>query len=268
MYDIKVVLFGGAAGSGKSTSADMVEQICSKNTDRSVKVYKEALANPLKKMVKLAFPAFTNVDLYGPSKNRETPYQQYPFSGICVTCGKSCLLLTDVTKDGEGIRQNNRNWLCKDCSTWYPIYLTPRLALQTLGTEWGRRLSPNVWVEALRERIFDIYWTHRERDPQGHESPVPTTLLFVISDVRFENELRALKNYFDTNCLSVLLTRNFPTPQESTHESEQIHRIPSELWGHTIHNSDLTLDELYAALEPVIDSFVGGTGHAVQADAR
>lgn len=50
-----------------------------------------------------------------------------------------------------------------------------RRALQTLGTEWGRSLSGDIWVEAMRKRINRlVLW---------QELPG-----IVIDDVRFENE--------------------------------------------------------------------------------
>ena len=50
-----------------------------------------------------------------------------------------------------------------------------RQALQTLGTEWGRSLSNDLWVEAMRRRINKLLlW-----------QTIPG---IVIDDVRFENE--------------------------------------------------------------------------------
>lgn len=53
---------------------------------------------------------------------------------------------------------------------------TPRQALQTLGTEWGRNsIGPELWVNAMRVRI-------------GHA--VAAGLRVVIDDCRFLNEAR------------------------------------------------------------------------------
>ncbi|SPA50597.1 hypothetical protein [Cupriavidus taiwanensis] len=52
--------------------------------------------------------------------------------------------------------------------------VSPRYAMQTLGTEWGRHtLAKNIWLEQCRARIMD-----------NAEEGVPT----VITDVRFDNE--------------------------------------------------------------------------------
>lgn len=54
--------------------------------------------------------------------------------------------------------------------------LTPRHALQTLGTDWGRSMHPDVWIDyALRA-------VRGSRDS------------FVLDDVRFDNEAAAIRN--------------------------------------------------------------------------
>lgn len=54
---------------------------------------------------------------------------------------------------------------------------TPRHAMQTLGTEWGRAMiGPDVWVEA---------WTHEVLAAMADGVPV------IVDDCRFENELDA-----------------------------------------------------------------------------
>lgn len=53
--------------------------------------------------------------------------------------------------------------------------VTPRRAMQTLGTEWGRNcISENFWVDALLRLYKEL------RDPA------------VVSDVRFANEVEAI----------------------------------------------------------------------------
>lgn len=56
---------------------------------------------------------------------------------------------------------------------------TPREAMQTLGTEWGRAMiSPNLWVNAAMS-VVDTVLDHDGR--------------VVIDDLRFENEAVAIK---------------------------------------------------------------------------
>lgn len=57
---------------------------------------------------------------------------------------------------------------------------TPRMAMQTLGTEWGRGLiDPGLWLNAAKARA------HRVLDDGG----VP-----VFDDVRFDNEARMIRH--------------------------------------------------------------------------
>lgn len=58
--------------------------------------------------------------------------------------------------------------------------LTPRHALQTLGTEWGRTMHPDVWI-AYALRVCS--------DPDAR---------YVIPDVRFDNEAAAIRNHGGT----------------------------------------------------------------------
>lgn len=56
--------------------------------------------------------------------------------------------------------------------------LTPRLLMQTLGTEWGRKtVDPDLWVKHMRVRL---------------KSTLKQTSV-VIDDVRFENEASAIR---------------------------------------------------------------------------
>ena len=54
--------------------------------------------------------------------------------------------------------------------------ITPRVMMQTLGTEWGRSLLPTMWLRV---------WQH-ELDDTAHTVCVP--------DVRFDNEAELIRN--------------------------------------------------------------------------
>jgi hypothetical protein len=56
---------------------------------------------------------------------------------------------------------------------------TPRHAMQTLGTEWGRNaIHPNIWVEAWGQRVVNMF-------DRG--------LDVVVDDCRFPNEAHAVR---------------------------------------------------------------------------
>ena len=66
---------------------------------------------------------------------------------------------------------------------------TPRYAMQTLGTAWGRELiGQDVWVEALKRELLCISEIN-----VGENKEIKINK-FVIDDVRFKNEVRMLTN--------------------------------------------------------------------------
>lgn len=76
---------------------------------------------------------------------------------------------------------------------------TPRYVMQTLGTEWGREMiSPTLWVDSL------FYRNKNE-------------VRLVISDVRFENEARAIK---ERGGYIIKVDRPDVRISESSHASE------------------------------------------------
>lgn len=86
-------------------------------------------------------------------------------------------------------------------TSWYIIKLTPRLLLQLLGTECGREIiHPNIWVNALMSEYKLIngnissspYSSNRMNNALAAlKSTYPN---WIISDMRFPNELDAVKN--------------------------------------------------------------------------
>lgn len=59
---------------------------------------------------------------------------------------------------------------------------TYRKAAQTLGTEWGRSLHPDIWLQLLKLRVADF----SSRHPGG---------ITIISDIRFENEAAFVREH-------------------------------------------------------------------------
>ena len=99
----------------------------------------------------------------------------------------------------------------------YEIPYTGRFFLQVLGTDSVRNgLHPNAWVNALMSG-------YKPSEPL-HDIPhvaVPVMPLWIISDTRFPNELKAVK---DKNGITIRINRDLPTADYKT--LEQLH--PSE----------------------------------------
>lgn len=148
-----IIGISGLAGSGKDTAADFLVGRYS--------FKKSSFADPMKRIAREVFN-FTHEQLWGPSEARNAPDKRFPREhgpgnySYCRCCGADIGSLTAATA-------NER----------YPCFLTPRFALQQLGTAWGRTCYPNVWVDlAIRNA--------------GHGDTV-------IPDVRFKNEIDGLR---------------------------------------------------------------------------
>lgn len=82
---------------------------------------------------------------------------------------------------------------------WNPAGMSPstRLAVQSLGTEWGRAHDPNVWIRLALDRASAFLSTPRVTRPMATEHfasswRIDSCDVVVISDVRFRNEAEAI----------------------------------------------------------------------------
>jgi hypothetical protein len=122
---------------------------------------KIGLADPLKRICREVYD-FSELQLWGPSDERNKPDLRYP--------------------TGRG-------------------HLTPRTALQLLGTEWGRACYENTWVDyCIRSAEQVLAGTHYYNQKNGLEARGLLRRLFtrpatgvVVSDVRFKNEILAIQ---------------------------------------------------------------------------
>lgn len=111
--------------------------------------------------------------------------------------------------------------------------LTPRFALQTLGTEWGRNCYPNVWTElGVRRAQFD------ERAGK----------LAVIGDVRFLNEAEAVRKaggviwkVIRPHMVGLEVGANHPSEVEG-----------SAIQADRVFYNDGTIDDLYRVVDEEI----------------
>jgi hypothetical protein len=103
---------------------------------------------------------------------------------------------------------------------------TPRWAMQSIGTEWGR--------DMIGSELLVNAW-HRARI--GHE-------LVVVDDVRFENEAAAIKS---AGGVLVRIRRDNTDDSRLVHASEQQIFVCDEMW---VNNSTPTA--LYAAVDELL----------------
>jgi len=225
MKPIVIALFG-VKSSGKSTAG--------RELANTLGFMEESFAAPIKSMVSQAFD-FDDDALYGVSSQRERQFPQYPFIGPCLSCGDPNFVVEFDTA------------MCRGCGATYPRHINARIACQTLGTEWGRRLYENVWVDAAFNRI-------EKRLKTGGPDRV------VITDGRFENEVirsRARGAY------CILLTRN-PNPEVkkswwkrgTTHPSEKSLEIPRDLFHEIFDNAGMNVQDARRSITAVAHNAV------------
>lgn len=229
-----IVLFG-VKGSGKDTVGAMLRERYGFVTD--------SFADPLKRMAKIAFPAFTDEDLWGPSENRERQYKQYPMGDRCLKCNEYLYPpLGDTSPDSD--------LECTRCFIVYPRYVNPRIALQMLGTEWGRRLYEDVWIDNVFARVEAARQiTHPLKIDRVHyATPGYDYRPYVITDGRYPNEqARSAK----LGATTVLLLRKLEE-STSTHSSESsLKTIPREAFQYVLDNR-CPLEELPALVDTMV----------------
>lgn len=211
------IVFFGVRGSGKSTLGEYLAQTFGFKVD--------AFANPLKHAAQLIF-GFTDGDLYGPSSSRETQYNAFLNTGWCFACHAQCTRLpndTPVESAEELMRLASHPWWCETCFERYPLFVNPRHALKTLGTEWGRAICRDIWIQSLFMNNGGV-----ER--------------LAVTDGRFINENEACQQ---RNIHRILLTRGLKEstdPHPSEAEVRFQAREPEKYFDHVLRNDGKELE--------------------------
>jgi hypothetical protein len=171
----------GFAGVGKDTVANYICQVVPGGTTLS-------LARPLKEFAQDFF-FFDHDTLYGPSEKRNVVHFSYTDPDVQreilrkINSRDGFLWLRDVLPH-LGLEDINAAW--GSLIDWAEATfkqaevdggLSARKMLQTLGTEWGRGIDENIWVDYTLRRAERIL-----RRPEMN--------VVVITDCRFLNEAR------------------------------------------------------------------------------
>lgn len=213
-----IVTLGGVKGSGKDTVGDLMG-----TTDG---YRKWAFAAPLKQMAKIAFPQLTHDQLWGSSSSREEALD-IPMRGLDPRDGSP--MTSMVLEDGSYGDGPVTRWKAKD-GTLYPAHLSARIILQTLGTEWGRRLYDNIWVDAAllhcmeHGRMSDDNW--------------------VLTDQRFPNEVRVSR---ERGAVTVRLLRGWYETKQRFEDAgvlkdgKIVKDVLAKLNGEDFHLSELLM---------------------------
>lgn len=180
---------------------------------------KMSLADPMKQIARKVY-AFTDEQLWGPSQARNAEDPRYPRA------------------DGS--------------------FLTPREALQQLGTEWGRKCYLNTWVDVCvrtaRELLVDggvqLKYSQQlglARRTDGLRGRTRSVFGVVVPDVRFKNELAGIR---EAGGLTLRVVRPGAglSGQHGLHPSETEQAgIPDTAFDWVLQNTG-TIDDLRMAV--------------------
>ena len=223
-----LVAIAGKKGSGKNTLARMLRELIPGAVEL-------AFADPMKDFVAQVYdwPREKLEDL----TFKETPDQRYVRLTrqdiIDLEWNDKIDAWHEAQEDGVSLVQH-LDLTEAEYSDWVQsgeVHLTPRRALQWLGTEFGRRCYANTWVDLALRRVAELERTHP---------------LVIVTDCRYENESRAV---LAAGGYVVKVIRP-GLPSTDTHASErEIDLLP---WSFIVTN-----DEDLALLRSLAEGLVG-----------
>ncbi len=184
----------GKKGHGKDTVADIVSSLVMDEYERDeytsfleewTTVHKIAFAGPMKSFIKDVF-GWTDEHVNGSIEMKEKGDMAFPrYADIAKKSPRKEIAkiinfyepdqrrADTIVTEIMGVIQNHPAMLPVG-----PPILTPRFAMQTLGTQWGRHCYDDVWIDLAMRRV----------------EQAGDTDIVVISDVRFLNEAQAIRD--------------------------------------------------------------------------
>lgn len=232
---MSIIAFCGHTNSGKDEAAKIFAARGFRH---------RSLAGPVKDIIGDIF-GFTQDQLYGPSQSRneidERFNMQSTWYNVEARCERSQDYIARQLFPGEPMMQAAAKaalevWIVA-FQRRYPQDISPRMVLQSFGTEFGRRLDQDIWVNfLLREAAKDT--------------------LTVVSDVRFANEAKAVYN---SGGAVIRISRKDTDHKATTvgienHASEQLD-IPNDFISGFITN-DSTLEVFHEKIDHVYKAFI------------
>jgi hypothetical protein len=229
MAKLPIIGLCGNADSGKSTAAKYIVN----NLD-GIEI---ALADPIKRFAMKVF-GFTENQLWGPSSERNKGVGSLDRKEITLKAKEViCQLYYGYDLAGGGFSETQKSdAMCHlerdvlEQLNWDDI--TPRKVLQLIGTQWGRRGNPDIWITQAIQKAFAVFHGENYDKVKGSSWPGNPTNFVVISDVRFLNEALNLNKLNGT--VFKIMTDKINT---ETHQSEsELNTIPDHFFDEKIWN--------------------------------
>lgn len=185
-----IILLAGNAGVGKDTVAQM---LCAGRNGVSI-----AQADPMKRFAKAQF-GFSDVSLWGPSELRNEHFPisgRRPNGGFVLDDSAARQLAKETGIHHEELSKVLGRWIDTVVSKYVvsdhgTLLLQPRIVLQTLGTEVGRSINPDMWSNAAIINSKGVLAGNTDYfSSEGVFAAAGTNRDFVVvTDGRFRNEI-------------------------------------------------------------------------------
>jgi hypothetical protein len=196
---MNILGINGVAGAGKDSAADRLV-----SHHGYIKV---SLADPLKRICQSVY-GFTDDQLWGPSSSRNAPDKRYIRERHARHEWQEATTKPREMRTARGVKvaspkDHGHHFQCSRCGALGDenpaeciVYLTPRFALQILGTEFGRTCYPNTWIDLNIRTAKSILLEGKGYTPQRglfeRTDKKPSPRGVVVPDVRFKNEMDAI----------------------------------------------------------------------------
>lgn len=276
-----IVGLSGQAGAGKDTVADFLVE-----HHGFVKI---ALADPIKRAA-MEWWDFTEDQLWGPSEMRNKPDERYP-RGWKLCCG--CVVdkwheassgfwvenIVEYCDWPEHMKEWHRGKIItpSDDEGAIPtrVYLTPRIALQQIGTEVARRIDPDVWVRLTMRIANQLLHEHERADTYGgvvfasyirtkgvvylQQMPGPGREAprgVVISDCRFKNEFGHIRAA-DGKLTRITRPGAGLEGEAAKHQSESEQQEVPDIFFDMLLNNSGDLHNLKLSVDSMMDRLTG-----------
>ncbi len=252
-----IIILAGNAGSGKDTVGSYLVQNYGAVT--------VAQADPMKRFVAEVF-GFSEQQLWGPSSFRNAPDEETVAQREMIYNRFQIYVLRALDDElfSEVVPKASFAFALNEIQNWFrgirlkleegtPI--SPRLVLQTFGTEWGRLVSQNMWNDhagATCVKLLCGGYRYSQTEGLIADPAQPGYEFAVITDGRFRNEvvLTTMKGG-----ASIRINRVNPdkaaveTGGVKGHQSEsELDKIPPHFFSACVEN-DKDLPSLYAAID-------------------
>lgn len=225
------IIICGGAGVGKSTVARILEEqhgaVCL------------AMADPMKRMVKALFK-FDDDQLWGSSEKRDLPVKA-DWEAALLECLYNPQMFDQLSRlflsNTYEFRMDLERLVREQAKHWYHGIeeTTPRALLNWIGTDWGRRVNPDLWGKHARKICRELLGGSHRYDRnvglvEAHDAPPPNWV--VITDGRFSNEIveARMKGFAAVRLVCPQVT------EERKEVSERVHTLPDHFFDYVLTN--------------------------------